>query len=93
VSRHTESTVELSWKDNATGEQLSVVQRCEGADCKRFENLKGIPGENVTSAVDTRVEAGRTYRYRVFAVKPTAGGAVGTGVSNVVTVRVGGKGP
>ena len=54
----------------------------------RFQNLKGLPGENLTGATDKKVRPGRTYRYRVFAIKPTLRGAVGTGVSNVVTVRV-----
>jgi hypothetical protein len=96
VARHSEKAVELSFKDNATDERHVIVQRCEGADCEKFENYKGIPGENLTSVTDTQVEAGKTYRYRIYVLKLTAGGPVGTGVSNVVTVRIektGSEGP
>ncbi len=80
--------VELAWKDNATGERAFIVQRCTGAENGRFRNIMGLPGENLTRATDKQVRPGRTYRYRIFAVKPTLRGSVGTGVSNVVTVRV-----
>ena len=91
VVRSGPNGVELSWKDNATGERAFIVQRCEGADCETFDNVKGIPEENVRSATDEGIVVGKTYRYRVYAVKPTERGASGTGVSNVVTVRVGGE--
>ena len=48
----------------------------------------GLPGENLSSATDKHVEPGKTYRYRVFAVRLGRRGPVSTGVSNIVTVRV-----
>jgi len=42
----------------------------------------------VTKAVDPNVEPGKTYRYRVYGVRATPEGPVGTGVSNVITVDV-----
>ena len=88
VVRSSPSAVELKWKDNATGERAFIVQRCSGAKNDRFRNLMGLPHENLTGATDKQVVPGRTYRYRVFAVRPTPRGAVGTGASNVVTVQV-----
>lgn len=49
-------------------------------------NAIGMPGSDITMATDTGVTSGATYRYRVYAMRPgPAGGAVGTGPSNVVT--------
>ena len=78
--------IRLTWKDNATGEGGFIVQRCEGAECDDFENVVGQPGQDITEATDTNVASGKIYRYRVYAVKPTPEGPLGTGVSNVVTV-------
>ena len=41
-------------------------------------------GANMTKALDDKVVAGTTYRYRVYAVFPGAGGPVGSEVSNAV---------
>jgi len=78
--------IRLEWKDNATDEGAFIVQRCTGADCDGFRNAVGLPGPNQTAATDTNVEPAATYRYRVFALRPTPSGPRGTGVSNVVTV-------
>ncbi len=78
--------IRLAWKDNATGEGMYIVQRCEGADCDDFENVVGRQGQDITAATDTNVASGKIYRYRVYALKPTPEGPRGTGVSNVVTV-------
>ena len=79
--------IRLTWKDNATGEVGFIVQRCEGEECDDFKNVVGQPGQDITEATDTNVASGKiTYRYRVYAVKPTPEGPLGTGVSNVVTV-------
>lgn len=80
--------VELRWADHAEGEVAHVVQRCEGGDCEDFANAIGQGGPNVTSATDRRVQRGRVYRYRVYAVLPTPQGPRGTGVSNVIQVTV-----
>jgi spore coat protein CotH len=87
VSR-TATRVTLGWKDNATGEAGHVVQRANGENGQEFRNHIGRPGGNISTAVDTAVVAGRTYRYRVFAVRPTPSGQQGTGLSKAITVRV-----
>ena len=63
--------VELRWVDHAEGEIASIVQRCTGADCTDFVNAIGQPGQDVTNATDRNVRPGMTYRYRVYAVRPT----------------------
>lgn len=80
--------VKLQWMDNATGEAGHIVQRASGNKGDRFRNAIGKPGQNETEAVDPNVTAGQTYRYRVYALKPTPDGPEGTGVSNVVEVEV-----
>ena len=81
-------SVTLSWKDNTRGEVAHIVQRADGPDGVNFRNHIGKPGPNVTTATDTAVATGRIFRYRVYAVRPTPMGPAGTGVSNVVTVKV-----
>lgn len=88
VTACTANSVSLAWTDNARGEAATVVQRAVGEQGNAFGNHIGRPGENVTSADDTQVEPGRTYRYRVYAVRPTPQGPQGTGVSNTVIVQV-----
>ena len=88
VARSSANAVELVWKDNATGERGIIVQRRVAAANNQFRTVMWLPGENLTSAIDKRIEPGRTYHYRVFALKPTPRGPVSTGVSNVVVVRV-----
>lgn len=88
VFASTASKITLRWKDNATGEAGHVVQRADGEKGQNFRNRIGRPGGNVTMASDTGVVAGKTYRYRVYAVRPTPSGPQGTGLSNSITVRV-----
>lgn len=88
VVRVSRTGVELRWKDHAEGEVAFVVQRCMGAAGGDFVNFIGQGGRDITTVVDRDVRPGMTYRYRVYAVRPTPGGARGTGVSNVVTVVV-----
>lgn len=80
--------VDLQWVDNAQGEVACVVQRCVGGECLEFVNAIGQDGQDITTATDRQVQPGMTYRYRVYAVFPTPRGPLGTGVSNVVTVKV-----
>jgi len=80
--------VELRWVDNDQGEVACVVQRCVGGDCTNFMNAIGQGGNNISAATDRQVQPGMTYRYRVYAVFPTPRGPRGSGVSNVVTVKV-----
>ncbi len=88
AAKVTPSKVELRWTDNAEGEMAHVVQRCAGADCTDFTNAIGQPGKDITTAIDHDVQRGSTYRYRVYAVLPTPQGPKGSGVSNVITVRI-----
>jgi hypothetical protein len=81
----------LQWKDNAEGEAGHLVQRAEGEKGQEFRNVIGKPGTDITSATDNSVVPGRIYRYRVYAVTHTPSGPHGSGVSNVVTVRVPGN--
>ena len=83
--------VELEWVDHAEGEMAFIVQRCTGAQCTDFVNAIGQGGEDLTNATDPKVQPGLTYRYRVYAVRPTPQGPRGTGVSNVETVTVPGN--
>jgi len=91
VSARTSSKVMLRWKDNARGEVAHIVQRADGEKGGKFRNLIGQPGSSISTATDTSVVVGRTYRYRVYAIHPTQSGPRGTGVSNTITVRVPGK--
>lgn len=88
VVRATAAGVELAWEDNAEGERAFIVQRTSSATGSEFQNAMALPGENLTGGTDRNVAAGATYRYRVYAVKPTPQGPQGTGVSNVVAVTV-----
>ena len=84
----TSSSVELRWTDHAQGAMAYVVQRCIGADATDFVNAIGQGGQAITTATDRDVQPGKTYRYRAYAVVPTPQGPRGTGVSNLITVRV-----
>lgn len=80
--------VELLWVDHTEGEMAFIVQRCTGAECTDFVNAIGQPGRDLNRATDRNVQPGVTYRYRVYAVRPTPQGPRGTGVSNVETVTI-----
>ena len=82
------SSVELRWTNHAKGAVAHVVQRCMGAEAMEFVNAIGQGGENINTAIDRDIRPGKTYRYRVYAVLPTPQGPRGTGVSNVITVRI-----
>jgi hypothetical protein len=84
----TSSSVELSWTNHAGGAVAYVVQRCIGPDATDFTNAIGQGGRNITTAIDRDVKPGMSYRYRVYAVRPTPHGPQGTGVSNVITVPI-----
>ena len=84
----TASKVTLRWTDNAEGEAGHIVQRAGGEQGPKFRNHIGKPGAEISTAADIRVTAGKTYRYRVYAVRPAPDGQQGTGLSNTITVRV-----
>lgn len=77
-------SVTLSWIDNTSDESLFVVQRCSGAGCGTFLSIQSADADVVT-AVDTIVEPGKQYSYRVFAMRPGIGF---TGASNTATVTI-----
>jgi serine protease AprX len=64
----TDSSVTLTWTDNATDETGYEVQRCTGAGCSGFNQVASL-GAGVTSWTDTSVGAEATYGYRVRAVR------------------------
>lgn len=84
----TAARVELRWTTHAEGAMAYVVQRCAGADATDFANAIGQGGPDITTAIDRDVQPGKIFRYRVYAVVPTPQGPRGTGVSNVITVRI-----
>jgi hypothetical protein len=88
VASQTGFTVTLQWIDNAKGEVGHIVQRADGEKGHEFRNRVGKPGTDITTASDDSVAPGRTYRYRVYAVRPSPNGPQGTGVSNTITVRI-----
>ena len=88
VTAQTATSVTLQWKDNASGEMASIVQRAVGEQGQDFRNHFGQPGANTTAATDSSVVPGQTYRYRVYAIRPTPTGPQGTGVSNTIVVRI-----
>ena len=53
-----------------------------------FSERLGQGGQDITTASDRDVQPGKTYRYRVYAVRPTPQGPRSTGVSNVLTIRI-----
>jgi spore coat protein CotH len=84
----TTTSVELRWENHTDGAMAYVVQRGRGVEATDFANAIGQGGPDITTATDRDVEPRQTYRYRVYAVRPTPQGPRGTGVSNVITVRI-----
>ena len=81
------ATVKLKWKDNDDGEAGTILQRAVGEKGK-FQNFLGQPGGNITTATDPSPKPDDTFRYRVYSIHPTPNGPKGTGVSNVVSVKI-----
>jgi hypothetical protein len=74
------SQINLTWADNSTNETGFRITRCKGSTCTNFA-LVATVGANVTSYQNTRLTAGTTYSYRIYAYN-----AVGnSGYSNIVT--------
>ncbi len=61
-----QSTVNLSWVDNASDEAGFVLERCLGLDCTSFAVLDSLPVD-ATGVADLTVTAGNVYRYRLAA--------------------------
>ena len=91
--RHSSSSfVTLKWTDNSKNEGAYIVQRADGEEGQEFRNHIGQPGADIITASDISVVPGWTYRYRVYALRPTPAGPQGTGVSNTITVHVPNRG-
>lgn len=75
-------SVYLQWQDNASGELGFRVERCEGASCSNFTEIRQLPME-VTWMVDEDVRGNTTYKYRVRAFHATDV----SGYSNIAVVR------
>ena len=74
--------IDLSWKDNSTGEAKFVIERSTTSDFT--SNLVTYEvSANATQYRDTAVQPQSTYYYRVFAVSSTG---AKSGQSNVVSV-------
>ena len=82
------TSVTLQWTANARDAAAYIVQRAVGEQGREFDNYIGQPGADVIEATDDRVAPGETYRYRVYAIRPTPNGPQGTGVSNTILVHV-----
>ena len=67
-------TVRLTWKDNSNDETGFRIEKADVADgqreCGSYNALTSVAADTTTGS-DTAVEAGKTYCYRVFAVKDT----------------------
>jgi len=75
------SQIDLQWTDNADDETGFYIERCTGAGCTNFAQIKDsvstTPSDAGTATwFDQTVTAGFRYRYRVRAYK-TVGGASG----------------
>jgi spore coat protein CotH len=88
ITSSTRSSVTLQWTNNSKGEAGHIVQRAESENGQEFHNVAGFPGDNVTMGTDKHVVPGKVFRYRVFGVHHEPTGKRGTGVSNVVTIRI-----
>jgi subtilisin family serine protease len=76
------STVNLSWTDNANNEDGFKVERCQGNGCSNFVQI-ATTGANVTSYQDTGRSPRTVYRYRVRAYNAAGNSAY----SNTVQIR------
>ena len=92
VTSSSSSFVTLKWTDNSKNEGAYIVQRADGGEGQEFRNHIGQPGADIITASDISVVPGWTYRYRVYALRPTPAGPQGTGVSNTITVHVPNRG-
>ncbi len=62
--------INLTWQDNSSNETGFKVERCTGATCTNFAEIKST-GANVVAFNNTGLTAGTVYRYRVRAFNST----------------------
>jgi hypothetical protein len=81
ATRSGDTTINITWTDNSTNEAKFIIERAPvGTD--DFEQV-GETGPNVTVFVDTTVQPGQIYTYRVRAVN--ADGSISSDPSNTAT--------
>ena len=88
LDRIDEEGVHLRWTDNSIREAINILQRCEGNGCEHFENRIGVPAHEPSEVIDSHIQSGKVYRYRIYAAWPTPNGPRGTGTTNVVEVMI-----
>lgn len=64
----TDSSVTLTWTDNADDETGYAVERCTGSTCSNFTQMASL-GVGAKTWTDSNLEAATTYRYRVATVR------------------------
>jgi hypothetical protein len=84
ASRVNESQLLITWQDLTADESGFRLERCEGASCSNFAELV-VKAADQASHSDTTVMPGKTYRYRVQAIK-TAGCGWSSDFSNEAEV-------
>ena len=62
------TTINLSWSDNSNNETDFELERCDGKGKCRTFMLVASPGENTSSYMDTGLQPGSPYSYRIRAV-------------------------
>ncbi|HEX9729768.1 MAG TPA: Ig-like domain repeat protein [Gemmatimonadales bacterium] len=60
------SQIDLTWTDNATNEDGSRIERCQGVGCENFEEIATVDA-NVTAYTDEGLSADTRYNYQVAA--------------------------
>ncbi len=77
--------INLSWTRNSPlNESGFGLQSCAGANCTNFVNLPNPPA-GATSASDTGLTCGTTYRYKVYSYVVTNGRAYYSADSNIAS--------
>ena len=69
VASTNDTSIGITWTDNASGELFYEVQRCTGASCSNFAAATSSPiAANLTSYTETGLAPSTPYRFRVSAV-------------------------
>lgn len=79
------SQINLSWTDNSGNETGFRIERCKGSTCTNFALIATV-GANVTSYSNIKLNAGATYRYRVYAYN-TVGKSAYSNIVTAMTLR------
>ncbi|UCF21510.1 MAG: S8 family serine peptidase [Gemmatimonadota bacterium] len=74
--------IDLGWTDGSNNEDGFSIERCTGSGCTNFAEIATV-GANVTSYVNTGLQALTTYRYQVRAFTGPASSRLYSGYTNV----------